>query len=89
MSTSDNDNLIGGAELLTHLQQPTDEVKGIADAILAGISENVRAPLAIAALTFALAEAIIANTSPAEQWGRTIGQRLDELVRAGALLPPN
>jgi hypothetical protein len=83
--TSNNDP-IGGSELSTLLYTPDPEVKRIASAILHGLSPDVRAPVAIAGLTLALAETIIANTSPPQKWAAVTAERLQAMV--SAYLPP-
>ena len=71
---------VGGSELFMRLSMPVDEVERVANAILSGLSPDVRAPVAIAALTMALAEAIIANTSPSRHWAAVIAERLQVWV---------
>jgi hypothetical protein len=63
-----NDDPIGGGELIARLLAPPPETRRLADAILDGIGPDVPAPTAISALTCALVEAVIANTSPPEAW---------------------
>jgi hypothetical protein len=75
-----NDDPVGGSELFTRLSGYDPEVERIADAIKHGLSPDVRAPIAIAALTRALAEAILANTSPPQQWAAVVAKRLQTMV---------
>jgi hypothetical protein len=64
-----NNDPIGGNELFQLLSKPSPEVLRVADAILDGLNpEVVRAPVGIAALTVALAQAILANASPPSAW---------------------
>jgi hypothetical protein len=75
-----NDDPIGESELFQHLSRPGPLVRGVADGILDKLSPGVHAPVAVAALTFALAEAVIANTSPPQAWAEVISDRLRELI---------
>jgi hypothetical protein len=78
-----NSDPIGGGELFLLLSKPTPEVRDIAKGILDRMcppNPHIRAPLAIAALTFALAEVIAANASPPELWAKTVGERLRDFV---------
>jgi hypothetical protein len=75
-----NDDPIGGDELFELLHQPSPEVLRVAKAILDALSPDVGAPIGIAALTLALAEATVANTSPPRAWAEVIANRLRELI---------
>jgi hypothetical protein len=78
-----NNDPSGGGELFLLLSKPTPEVRDTAKSILDRMcppNPHVRAPVAIAALTFALAELIDANTWPVEAWAKTVGERLQEIV---------
>jgi hypothetical protein len=77
-----NSDPVGGSELFKLLFKPDPWSKGLADGVLKGLSPPapIRAPEAIAALTYALAEAIVANTSPPQAWAKVIGDRLREIV---------
>jgi hypothetical protein len=77
-----NNDPIGGNELAQMLFNPSPEVSRVASAILGGLSPDVSAPVGIAALTFALAEAIIVNTSPPQAWAEVIATRLRTAVAA-------
>jgi hypothetical protein len=78
-----NDDPIGGGELIARLLAPPPETRRLADAILDGIGPDVPAPTAISALTCALVEAVIANTSPPEAWAAAIAQTIEIAVRRG------
>jgi hypothetical protein len=78
-----NTDPIGGNELSQLLSKPSSEVKDLANTILKRMSPpnpHVRAPVAISALAFALAEAIVANASPPRQWAGVISERLQEMA---------
>jgi hypothetical protein len=75
-----NDDTVGDNELFQLLSKPSPEVLRIHEAIVEGLGSEVRAPVAIAALTFVLAEAIVANTSPPQQWAEVVGVSLREFV---------
>ena len=80
---SRNDDPVGDQELLRHLQHPDARARGVAAAILDGIGPDTPAPVTITALTLAMAEALLANTSPPTRWARAVGKRIEEIVRQG------